>query len=81
MIASLKISKEVNNDITTINFSDLEVTFIYTYYDKNYSNFKVIPFDQITTDHLVNYKEIYNKYYSIVTSLDNSIMVTKLNED
>lgn len=80
LMASLKVNKTENDGLVTINFSDLEATFLYTYY-RNWANFKLIPFDQLTTDVLTNYEEVYNKYNKIVTSMEDSIMVTKLNKD
>lgn len=80
LMASLKVNKTENDGLVTINFSDLEATFLYTYY-RNWANFKLIPFDQLTTDVLANYEEVYNKYNKIVTSMEDSIMVTKLNKD
>lgn len=80
LMASIKVNKTENDGLVTINFSDLEATFLYTYY-RNWANFKLIPFDQLTVDVLANYEEVYNKYNKIVTSMEDSVMVTKLNKD
>ncbi len=80
LMVSLKINKEEDKDKTIINLSDVEATLIYTYY-RNWANFKLIPFDQLTINILPNYEMIYYKYDKIITSMEDSILVTKLNKD
>ncbi len=79
MICSLDISKITNEGQVKINFSDINVNLIYTYY-RDWKDFKIIPFDMITYEQLGNYEYIYEKYSSIVTSLEDSVKVANLNE-
>lgn len=81
-LVTLNISKTVNEDQTSfITLSDLNAQLIYTSYKKtsNYwSDFKVIPYDQLTDDILPGYKDYYNKISSVVKQYNESISVTSL---
>jgi poly-gamma-glutamate capsule biosynthesis protein CapA/YwtB (metallophosphatase superfamily) len=80
MMCSLKITKRVEKEEKHINFSDINATLIYTYY-KDWANFKIIPFNIISNDYLIGYRQVYDKYSKIVTSMEESITVTKLRDD
>ncbi len=81
MMASVNIKKKVTNDQTTISYSDIEASLIYTYYDRKVSHFKIIPYSNLTNTILPKYEEYYTKYSSIITNYDDTIMVTKINKD
>ncbi|MDD2489919.1 MAG: CapA family protein [Bacilli bacterium] len=76
MICSLIITKKHENNHITINFSDLTVKFIYTYY-QNFKNFKIIPYHMVTPKILTNFEQIFEKYSKIVTSLEESVVIIK----
>ena len=78
LLTSIKITKKVDGDTSSIKLSDLNNELIYTYYE-NYTNFKVIPFSNpdIKT-HLKDYERLYNKYSSIVKGNDENIPVKSL---
>lgn len=58
-----------------IELSNLNNELLYTYYTSDYRDFKIIPFSMINDSYLSNYKDVYNKYKSIVVNLDKSINV------
>lgn len=78
LLTSIKITKTVEGDTSSIKLSDLNNELIYTYYE-NYTNYKVIPFSNpdIKT-HLSDYERLYNKYSSIVKNNDENILVMKI---
>ncbi len=78
LLTSIKITKTVDGDNSSIRLSDLNNELIYTYYE-NYTNFKVIPFSNpdIKT-HLSDYERLYNKYSNIVKDNDDNILVNNL---
>ncbi len=76
LMASVQIIKKKNEngeyDITITNPNN---QLIYTYYTSNYKNIKVIPFSQMSTKYLSNYKSVFNKYANIVKKLDKNVVV------
>ncbi len=76
LMASVQIIKKKNEngeyDITITNPTN---QLIYTYYTSNYKNIKVIPFSQMSTKYLSNYKSVFNKYANIVKKLDKNVVV------
>lgn len=81
-LVSLNITKTVNEDQTSsIALSDLNTELIYTYYKRtpNYwSEFKVIPYSQLSDEILPGYKDYYNKFSAVIKQYDNAIPVTSL---
>jgi hypothetical protein len=67
-----------NTNETTISLDNLNNELIYTYYN-DYKDFQVIPFSNLTDNHLKNYKEISTKYINIVKSIDDAIPVNTFN--
>ena len=61
-----------------IELSNLNNELLYTYYTNNYKDFKIIPFSKINSNYLSNYKDVYDKYKKVVTSLDSNISVIPL---
>ena len=61
-----------------IELSNLNNELLYTYYTNNYKDFKIIPFSKINSNYLSNYKDVYDKYKKVVTSLDSNISVVPL---
>ena len=81
-LVSLNITKTLNEDKSSIiELSDVNAELIYTSYKKSsgyWTDFKVMPYTQLTDDILYNYKNYYNKFSSILTKYDNSITITSL---
>ena len=78
LMSSLNIKKTVEEDNTTIEINNIENNLIYTYYD-NFTNFKVIPFNNPKIkEYLPNYIDLYNKYSDIIKSDDPSIKTVEL---
>lgn len=79
LMSSITITKTINEDkSTTIKLSNLNNELLYTYYTKNYKDFKVIPFSQLTDEYLNNYQNIYSKYHDIVKSIDSNININPI---
>ena len=79
LMSSVNITKVIDEEDTTITIDGLENELLYTYYTSNYKDIKVIPFSSITSDCLSNYKQVYDKYKSIVQALDSNIYVKPIN--
>lgn len=77
LMTNLKIEKTVKGDEKTIKITNVENELIYNYYNQNtWSGFMVIPFSNpLIKQYLPNYKTIYDKYKSIVQSMDSSMVV------
>ena len=69
---SFNVEKNFFGDVAITNLSS-ELT--YNYFDQNFENIKVIPFSRVDENILSNYKEIFERYYKIVTLYDKSIYV------
>ena len=71
-LVSFNVEKNFFGDVAITNLSS-ELT--YNYFDQNFENIKVIPFSRVDENILSNYKEIFERYYKIVTLYDKSIYV------
>ena len=78
LMSSIDIIKTIKEDETTITLSNLENELLYTYYTKDYKNFKVIPFSNLTDEYLKDYQNIYTRYKNIVQNIDNNINVNSI---
>lgn len=80
LMSSLTITKTINEDNTKeITIDNINNDLVYTYYNSNKKNFKVIPFSNpIIKDYLKNYSSIYNKYSDIIKSEDPRINIVPL---
>ena len=77
LMTSLEITKTVKDDETTISIGDVSNELIYTYYN-NFKNFKVIPFSQINSSYLKDYKNVYEKYKKVIQMYDEDMHVVPL---
>lgn len=86
LMPTLKVTKKEENGKTSIQISDLKANLIYTYYkggrtmNSVHTGHRVIPFNQLSVDIFPDYKEYYEKYKEVLTSMDNSITVGALSE-
>ena len=71
LLSSLDVIK--SND--GIKIEHLENELLYTYYTNQYADFLVIPFSELNEDYLSNYRDVYDKYKSVVQKFDSSIHV------
>lgn len=78
LMSSIDITKIVDENNTNIKLSNLNNELLYTYYTKDYKDFKVIPFSNLTDEYLKDYKSIYPKYKDIVQSIDKNINVSPI---
>lgn len=74
LMTSLEITKTEKNGESTISIGNVSNELIYTYY-KSYKNFKVIPFSQMNSTYLNNYKSIYEKYKKVIQMYDEDMYV------
>lgn len=79
LMTSLEITKTVKNDETIISIGNVSNELIYTYY-KSYRNFKVIPFSQMNSTYLSNYKTIYERYKKVIQMYDEDMYVVPVGE-
>jgi len=78
LMSSLEIHKKEIGNTSEITIKNIDNDLIYTYYN-NWRNFKVIPFSNPEiSNYLSDYKNIYNRYKSIVQEYDNSISVKSI---
>lgn len=75
LMTMLDIVKDKDGKIKIKNVNN---ELLYTYYTGDYTNFEIIPFSQMGTDYLSNYKEVYEEYKGVVQSLNKDISVVSL---
>ena len=75
MIGALKITKTVQGEAVDIDISDVKADLIYTYYDGNFKNFKVIPLALIGDDKLYNHEQVYEEFKQKITEYDPTIQI------
>lgn len=66
LAAGVGIKKDVVNGEKTISISNVDTMLTYTYYNKSFRDFKVIPFTKLDSSILTNYKTIEEKKKSLV---------------
>ena len=80
VMSSINITKIRDKDNNTIiSLNDLNNELLYTYYTKDYKDFEVIPFSNLTDEYLNGYRDIYYRYKDIVQSIDSNIMLSPIN--
>lgn len=80
LMGSVKITKHVTEDGSTIKVESTDNQLIFTSHNYNsYNNFKVVPFSHPDiSNYLTNYDKVYEHYKNIVTNMDSSIVVKPL---
>ena len=79
VLASMDITKTIYEDGTSeIKIDNLGADLTYTY-NKNHKNYLVIPFSKMNESYNENYKQIYEEYKNILTSLNQNIKVKEIN--
>ncbi len=80
LLTSIKITKNVKGDATTISLSDLNNELLYTSHP-NWRNYKVIPFSNPDiANYNSDYQRLYNKYSAVIKSMDDTVPVAALSE-
>ena len=78
LLSSLKITKTIDNDNTSIKIDNIENELIYTYHN-NYQDYLVIPFSNPEIKNYLNdYENIYNNYANIISTSDERIKTVPL---
>ena len=88
LLASVDITKTVDNDGTKITIDNIGTELIYTKYNMyvandNYycSKYELYPFSDLNNSILNNYLSIEEKYNKIVTEYDNTIKVNMFSDN
>ena len=66
-IIGLMVGMDIVVNEDKVTFENIDYKLLYTYCTNNYTNFKVIPFENLNDNILYNYKEIEKDYMNIVT--------------
>ena len=82
LMGTLEITKTIKDNKSTIKITDTCSELLYTYYEDVGSglrgNIKIIPFSQMNTNYLSNYKSVYETYKNIVQKYDSNICVKEV---
>ena len=78
LMSSLEITKTEKGDQKEITIGNVKNELTYNYYNA-FKNFKVIPFSQMNSNYLKNYKEIYEKYKKVIQMYDENMYVEPIN--
>ena len=83
LMMSLDIEKIYNKELEKyeIKITNPVARFTYTYRNSNLKNYKVYPYNELTTDIFPNYKSMYETLSKRITSLDDRIQVFPLNKE
>lgn len=76
LMAGITVKKTtIDNQITiTLEEPTAQLVYVYSKITSYRYDYKLYPYNLLTDDILKNYKEHYNKYMGIVTSLNNKII-------
>lgn len=79
VLASMDITKTTYEDGSVeVKVDNLGADLTYTY-NKNHRDYKVIPFSKMSEEYNKDYKNIYEDYKNILTSLNQNINVKPVN--
>lgn len=79
LMSSVKITKTVKGDETSIKLSDVNNELLFTYYS-GWRNFKIVPFSSPDIgNYISDYERLYNKYSAVIKNMDESMPVAALN--
>lgn len=77
-MTTVKITKKIEEDKTTITLSDVNNELLLTYFN-NYTNFKVVPFSSPDiSNYNSDYERLYNKYSTVIKNMDENMPVVGL---
>lgn len=77
LMSSIDITKTVEDNNVSIKIDNVNNELLFTYY-QNFTNFKVIPFSQMTDNYLSNYTNLYDTYSSVVKEYHNDLPVMEV---
>ena len=76
MMGALKITKTVQGSKTDIKISDVKADLHWTYSNRPaHTDFEAIPFSQLNDSLYPGYEEVYSRYVTKITEMDDSIQV------
>ncbi len=79
LVASINIKMTTKGEVKIKEISSINADLVYTYH-KSYSNYKIYPYTKLTTNIFPDYIKYYNKYRKILTSLNQNVIVTNIEE-
>ena len=80
LMSSVKITKTVKGEESTITLSDVNNELLFTYYS-GWRNFKIVPFSSPDIgDYIWDYERLYDKYSAVIKDLDETIPVVSLSK-
>lgn len=80
LMTSIKITKKVKGEESSITLSDLNNELLYTSHP-NWKNYKVIPFSNSDISlYNSDYVRLYNKYSAVIKNMDETVPVAALSE-
>lgn len=77
LMSSIDITKTVEDNNVSIKIDNVNNELLFTYY-QNFTNFKVIPFSQMTDNYFSNYTNLYDTYSSVVKEYHNDLPVMEV---
>ncbi len=78
LMSSVKITKTVKGEESSIKLSDVNNELLFTYYS-GWRNFKIVPFSSPDIgDYIWDYERLYNKYSAVIKNMDDTIPVVGL---
>lgn len=78
LLSSVKITKTVKGEESSIKLSDVNNELLFTYYS-GWRNFKVVPFSSPDIgNYISDYERLYNKYSEVIKEMDSTIPVAAL---
>ena len=78
LLSSVKITKTVKGEESSIKLSDVNNELLFTYYS-GWRNFKVVPFSSPDIgNYISDYERLYNKYSEVIKEMDSTIPVATL---
>ncbi len=78
LLSSVKITKTVKGEESSIKLSDVNNELLFTSYS-GWRNFKVVPFSSPDIgNYISDYERLYNKYSEVIKEMDSTIPVAAL---
>ncbi len=75
LMSSVDVVKTTKDGESSIKLKNLNNELLFNYYQRgsNWTNFKVVPFSQMSTKYNADYKRLYDKYSKVVKMYDENI--------
>ena len=82
MLASMKITKTVNEDGTKeVKIDNLGADLLYSYRESAGKGYLVVPFSKMSSKYNSNYQKLHEEYSGYITKLNNNITIKEAGID